>query len=289
MKYLPGVPEDFSKNFTIQVAHFEPDEIRIHGSGVFPRISLDLPRNVDPEGNYQELETSARENLAKAGKRTVKPSERPGSGLMGSHRQDHIQVRDQLHQPVACTVAWGLLYSLPVHWSSWANCWRLLSVVGGAYHPAPGAGGTDGTGETVRQTVCPGSTGTDVGSPRPVRCHTPRQQREQGNVRLQVTKEKENQVGPPAPVKGFISNYNQIVFPWYDWTERLLFVTIIVKPMVDMFQGNPCLLHLVLHQCESKLFNIDFSFAIAISFFSSRYIFFTWVFMLNFFTDLGNG
>lgn len=105
MKYLPGVPEDFSKNFTIQVAHFEPDEIRIHGSGVFPRISLDLPRNVDPEGNYQELETSARENLAKAGKRTVKLSERPGSGLMGSHRQDHIQVRDQLHQPVACTVA----------------------------------------------------------------------------------------------------------------------------------------------------------------------------------------
>lgn len=91
------MPEDFSKSFKIQVAHFEPDEIRICGSGVFPRISLDLPRNVDPDGNYIELETSARENLAKAEKKVVKVVERPGSVLMGnsSNRQDHVQVRAQ--------------------------------------------------------------------------------------------------------------------------------------------------------------------------------------------------
>lgn len=69
------------------MAHFEPDEIGICGAGVFPRISLDLPRNVDPDGNYIELETSARENLAKVEKKVVVVAERPGCA--------HVQVRAQ--------------------------------------------------------------------------------------------------------------------------------------------------------------------------------------------------
>lgn len=91
VKYLPGVPEDFSKSFKIQVAHFEPDEIRICGAGVFPRISLDLPRNVDPDGNYIELETSARENLAKVEKKVVVVAERPGC----AHVQGEMSTQPQ--------------------------------------------------------------------------------------------------------------------------------------------------------------------------------------------------
>ena len=55
VKYLPGVPEKFDKCFRVQVAHFEPDLITIHGEGVFPRISLDLPRVSDQEGHYTKL------------------------------------------------------------------------------------------------------------------------------------------------------------------------------------------------------------------------------------------
>ena len=55
VKYLPGVPEKFDKCFRVQVAHFEPDLITIHGEGVFPRISLDLPRVADQEGYYNKL------------------------------------------------------------------------------------------------------------------------------------------------------------------------------------------------------------------------------------------
>lgn len=38
--YLPGVPSTFKKELQIQVAHFEPDIITLHGEAVFPRISF---------------------------------------------------------------------------------------------------------------------------------------------------------------------------------------------------------------------------------------------------------
>ncbi|XP_025115052.1 hydrocephalus-inducing protein-like isoform X4 [Pomacea canaliculata] len=61
--FLPGVPECFHKTFAIQVAHFEPDVISISGEGVFPRVSLDLPRYTDAEGYYDSLAKEARANL----------------------------------------------------------------------------------------------------------------------------------------------------------------------------------------------------------------------------------
>ncbi|KAH9493176.1 hypothetical protein Btru_021958, partial [Bulinus truncatus] len=64
VKYLPGVPEEFKKTFQIQVAHFEPDSITLTGEGVFPRISLDLPRIEDEEGVYGKLVQEAKKNLA---------------------------------------------------------------------------------------------------------------------------------------------------------------------------------------------------------------------------------
>jgi hypothetical protein len=47
----------------LQVAHFEPDIIHLHGEGVFPRISLDLPRYIDESGYYNTLLKEARRLL----------------------------------------------------------------------------------------------------------------------------------------------------------------------------------------------------------------------------------
>lgn len=44
--YLPGVPGIFCKTFQIQVGHLEPEKFTLKGEGSFPRIYLDLPRNI---------------------------------------------------------------------------------------------------------------------------------------------------------------------------------------------------------------------------------------------------
>ena len=62
IRFLPGIPDVFHKTFPIQVAHFEPDNITVNGEGVFPRISLDLPRLVTEE--YENLWKTARENVS---------------------------------------------------------------------------------------------------------------------------------------------------------------------------------------------------------------------------------
>ena len=45
VKFLPGLPEKFSKSFEMRVAHFEPDVIKISGMAVFPTIVMNLPRD----------------------------------------------------------------------------------------------------------------------------------------------------------------------------------------------------------------------------------------------------
>ena len=60
--FLPGVPEQFSKSFKIQVAHFETDIITLVGDAVFPQLTLNLPRVVGKvEPGIHDL---ARANLA---------------------------------------------------------------------------------------------------------------------------------------------------------------------------------------------------------------------------------
>uniref|UniRef100_A0A3B4VD89 HYDIN axonemal central pair apparatus protein n=1 Tax=Seriola dumerili TaxID=41447 RepID=A0A3B4VD89_SERDU len=44
--YLPGTPEVFVKRLQLQVAFLPPQDITVTGEGVFPRISLNLPRNL---------------------------------------------------------------------------------------------------------------------------------------------------------------------------------------------------------------------------------------------------
>lgn len=44
--YLPGVPEVFKKQLQLKVAFLPPQDITLTGEGVFPRISLNLPKNL---------------------------------------------------------------------------------------------------------------------------------------------------------------------------------------------------------------------------------------------------
>ncbi|CAM9161005.1 unnamed protein product [Bubo scandiacus] len=53
--YLPGVPGAFCRTFQIQVGHLEPEEISLKGEGSFPRICLDLPRNIKGNEKYEKV------------------------------------------------------------------------------------------------------------------------------------------------------------------------------------------------------------------------------------------
>ncbi|XP_059507551.1 hydrocephalus-inducing protein homolog [Stegostoma tigrinum] len=63
VSYLPGAPDIFHKSFEIQVSHFEPESIGLKGEGIFPRIYLDLPRNIKGNEKYEALLKEAREAL----------------------------------------------------------------------------------------------------------------------------------------------------------------------------------------------------------------------------------
>ena len=92
IKYLPGIPEKFEKSFRIQVAHFELDEVALYGEGVFPRVSLDLPRAPDVEGEYERLVARAREQIL----RERRENERPSSAVSGKGMDDPPHA-DDLH------------------------------------------------------------------------------------------------------------------------------------------------------------------------------------------------
>ncbi|XP_051727085.1 hydrocephalus-inducing protein homolog [Ctenopharyngodon idella] len=47
--YLPGIPEVFHKTFQLQVAFYETEVITVRGEGIFPRLCLDLPRDLNEE------------------------------------------------------------------------------------------------------------------------------------------------------------------------------------------------------------------------------------------------
>lgn len=65
IKYLPSGPQKFHSSFQIQVAHFEPDSVNIYGEGVFPRLTLDLPRAGDEDGTCERLLAKAKDKLTK--------------------------------------------------------------------------------------------------------------------------------------------------------------------------------------------------------------------------------
>lgn len=46
------------------MGHFEPEQIKLSGEGVFPRIVLDLPRDME-NARFKELLENTKGNLAK--------------------------------------------------------------------------------------------------------------------------------------------------------------------------------------------------------------------------------
>ncbi|XP_046781642.1 hydrocephalus-inducing protein homolog isoform X3 [Gallus gallus] len=75
--YLPGVPGAFCRTFQIQVGHLEPETITLKGEGSFPRICLDLPRNIRGNEKYENTLQEARQKVEKESRigETVVPGE----------------------------------------------------------------------------------------------------------------------------------------------------------------------------------------------------------------------
>ncbi|KGL84882.1 Hydrocephalus-inducing protein, partial [Tinamus guttatus] len=69
VSYLPGVPGDFYRTFQIQVGHLEPENISLKGEGSFPRIYMDLPRNIQGNVKYERLLKEATEALQEGHRR----------------------------------------------------------------------------------------------------------------------------------------------------------------------------------------------------------------------------
>ncbi|XP_032051538.1 hydrocephalus-inducing protein homolog [Aythya fuligula] len=65
VSYLPGVPGVFCKTFQIQVGHLEPEKFTLKGEGSFPRIYLDLPRNIKGHEKYEKVLQEAKEKMEK--------------------------------------------------------------------------------------------------------------------------------------------------------------------------------------------------------------------------------
>ncbi|NWI09406.1 HYDIN protein, partial [Crypturellus soui] len=69
VSYLPGAPGDFYRTFQIQVGHLEPENISLKGEGGFPRIYIDLPRNIQGNVKYEKLLKEAAEALQEGHRR----------------------------------------------------------------------------------------------------------------------------------------------------------------------------------------------------------------------------
>jgi hydrocephalus-inducing protein len=55
IKFIPNIPENFEKILFLQIAHFQPDEIRLIGQGMFCRLELNLPRYIVENSFEQKL------------------------------------------------------------------------------------------------------------------------------------------------------------------------------------------------------------------------------------------
>ncbi|RXM33054.1 Hydrocephalus-inducing protein [Acipenser ruthenus] len=95
--YLPGVPEHFHKYFEIQVSYFEPDSISVRGEGIFPRIYLDLPRNITSNKWYSAMLKEARGSLERETWKEETYS-RPGTMTGDQSAEDYIPSYDSLLQ-----------------------------------------------------------------------------------------------------------------------------------------------------------------------------------------------
>ncbi|KAJ8272065.1 hypothetical protein COCON_G00109240 [Conger conger] len=94
--YLPGVPEVFHTTFDLQVSFFEAETITLRGEGIFPRVCLDLPRNLEEE-RYGSVLEEAREVLERERQREETLS-RPQTGAVTLSMDDYVPTYDALLQ-----------------------------------------------------------------------------------------------------------------------------------------------------------------------------------------------
>ncbi|XP_061578790.1 hydrocephalus-inducing protein homolog [Cololabis saira] len=116
--YLPGVPGVFRKRLQLQVS-FLPAEITLTGQGVFPRITLNLPRNL-PAECYGGVMQQAREELMNGitdGGRAATES----SWTLTNEERLHMEIERLLVKENALTVSSSLLelYHSRVPTSNW--------------------------------------------------------------------------------------------------------------------------------------------------------------------------
>ncbi|XP_051512768.1 hydrocephalus-inducing protein homolog [Myxocyprinus asiaticus] len=94
--YLPGIPESFQTTFQLQVAFYETEIITVRGEGIFPRLCLDLPRDLDEE-MYGSLLMEAK-NLVESDKSREGMLSRQATGKEEMPEDDYIPTYDALLQ-----------------------------------------------------------------------------------------------------------------------------------------------------------------------------------------------
>ncbi|CAB1432186.1 unnamed protein product [Pleuronectes platessa] len=111
--YLPGTPEVFEKRLQLNVAFLPAQDITVTGEGVFPRISLDLPRNLSNEC-YSDVVQQART--------TVEPN---GEGSTAEYEELlHLEVDRALVKENALTMTASFI-KLSCSESSFRKCDKL--------------------------------------------------------------------------------------------------------------------------------------------------------------------
>lgn len=64
IQVTPGMPDRIEETLSIRVAHFQAQVVTLLGEGVYPSLSLTLPRVRSPE--YQQALVEAQESLQRA-------------------------------------------------------------------------------------------------------------------------------------------------------------------------------------------------------------------------------
>ena len=62
IRVLPGLPEKLTETFHLQIAHFPPEKVEVMVEGIYPRITLNLPRDKTAD-NFESFYMRAKEKI----------------------------------------------------------------------------------------------------------------------------------------------------------------------------------------------------------------------------------
>ncbi|XP_069028847.1 hydrocephalus-inducing protein homolog [Embiotoca jacksoni] len=108
--FLPGVPEAFEKHLRLQVAFLPPRVITVSGVGVFPRIRLDLPRDLTEESYSDVLQQAAAAVEAdRVGEELLNETSAAGGATLTYEELLHMEVERLLIKKNALAMSSSLL------------------------------------------------------------------------------------------------------------------------------------------------------------------------------------